>query len=97
MHTGGRLVAPLIIFAVLTGAYALQPEGEGKDARRPYVTRTTEKVKEFRSEDITPDSRKRLLDGYNDWARSPTIEVLDREVVESDSSLTIYAFYLDKG
>ena len=92
-----RLVVPIIILAIFGGAYALQPADEGKDGRRPYVSRTTEKVKEFRSEDLAPDSRKKLLDGYNDWARGSTIEVVDREVVENESSLTIYAFYLEKG
>ena len=96
MLTRNRLVAPVVVLAILGGAYALQPQDDDKADRRPYVSRITEKVKEFRSEDLAPDSRKKLLDGYNDWARSSTIEVVDREVVENESSLTIYAFYLDK-
>lgn len=97
MLRANRLVAPVIILAIFGGAYALQPQDEGKDSRRPYVSRTTEKVKEFRSEDLTPDSRRKLFEEYNDWAKVSTIDVVDREVVEGESSLAIYAFYLDKG
>jgi hypothetical protein len=97
MLNKNRLAATAIMLTLLGGAYALKPGQESKEGRRPLVSRPMEKVKEFRAEEPTSDSRKELLDAYNDWARSSAIEITDREVVENDSSFAIYAFYLERG